>query len=199
LDRRFKNIDGDPGPFDPWVAVVNEDILPAAEVGVTASDSTCSDSESWAFPNSLLLSVSIQLNLTPIPYVEDDAEFDACGVPSEEPLTCGEDWDGDGVSDENEPAPSSFVQQVMVQQCTNNNGVMPTEDVFSSSFIDLDELDEDDQPSFSAVYNVGGQTGEDGEEALLYAVLKGGESYVIVVSGGEADIGAYELHVRQLN
>ena len=69
-------------------------------------------------------------------------------------------------------------------------------DVYDSSWVDIDETDEDDQASYSTVYNVGGQTGEDGEEALLYAVLKGGESYVVVVSGGDGDVGAYELHAR---
>ena len=120
-------------------------------------------------------------------------------MPDDEPLTCGEDWDADGVSNEEEPAPASLVQQVLVEQCTQNNGVMPAQDLYGSHFIDLDETDEDDQFSFSAVYNVGGKTGEDGEEALLYAVLEGGESYVIVVSGGDGDTGAYELHARQLN
>jgi hypothetical protein len=199
LDRRYTNIEGDPGPFDPWIAIVLEELIPKAEVGVTVSDSTCSDGATWAYPNSLLASVSAQLNLSVVAYLDGDNEFDACGVLEDDPLTCGEDWDGDGVSDESEPSPASFVQQVMIEQCTQNNGVMPTENVYSSQFVDLDEIDDDDQFSFSAVYNVGGKTGEDGEEALLYAVLEGGESYVVVVSGGDGDTGAYELHARQLN
>lgn len=199
LDRRYANIEGDPGPFDPWIAIVEESLIPKAEVGVTVSDSTCADGETWAYPNSLLASVSAQLNLSVIAYSETDSEFDACGVADTEPLTCGEDWDADGVSDSDEPAPASFVQQVMIEQCTQNNGVMPGGGLYGSQFIDLDETDEDDQFSFSAVYNVGGKTGEDGEEALLYAVLEGGESYVVVVSGGDGDTGAYELHARQLN
>lgn len=201
LDRRYKNADGDPGPFDPWIAIAEEDMVPAAQVGVTASDPTCSDGETWSFPNSLLESVNNQVNLSTTAYSDDDQDFDACGEVSETPLTCAEDWDGDGVADEDEPDPGSFVQQVMIQQCTNNNGTMPQGENawYSSNYVDLDQQDEDEQSSFSAVYNVGGQTAEDGEEALLYAVLNGGQKYVIVVSGGDGDMGAYELHLRQLN
>ena len=72
------------------------------------------------------------------------------------------------------------------------------EDVYSSDYVDIDETDEDEDSAFSTVYNVGGKSGEDGEEALLYSVLQGGERYVIVVSGG-GDTGTYELHLRQLN
>lgn len=199
LDRRYKNTDGDPGPFDPWIAIVEEEMIPTATVGSTVSDPTCSEGSSWSYPNSMLQHVGEQLNLLAVAYTESDGEFDPCGeVETEEPPSCGDDWDGDGVPDESEPVPASFVQQVLIQQCTNEGGSI-TSGHYSNYYVDNDEVDEDEQASFSTVYNVGGQTGEDGEEALLYAVLTGGQSYVVVVSGGDGDTGAYELHARQLN
>jgi hypothetical protein len=70
--------------------------------------------------------------------------------------------------------------------------------VYSNEYVDIDEVDDDENSAYSTVYNVGGKSGEDGEEALLYSVLQGGERYIIVVSGG-GDTGTYELHMRQLN
>ena len=40
--------------------------------------------------------------------------------------------------------------------------------------------------------------GEEGEEALLYATLEGGQEYILVVSGAD-DTGTYEITLRQLN
>ena len=68
----------------------------------------------------------------------------------------------------------------------------------SDFLLDQDELDDDEQFSYSYIYNVGGQSGEEGEEALLYATLEGGKQYILVVSGGD-DTGTYELTLQQLN
>ena len=70
--------------------------------------------------------------------------------------------------------------------------------MYSADWVDQDELDDDDQFSYSYIYNVGGQSGEEGEEALLYATLEGGKQYILVVSGGD-DTGTYEITMQQLN
>ncbi len=197
LERRFENTEGDVAPFDPWIAIAPEAAVPTPEVGVTQFDSTCGGSTSWLFPQSMYEYVYTQEVLQYVAFTDGDSEFDACGERSEEALTCSEDWDEDLVPDSEEPMPASFVQQIMVRQCSNEGGTMP-QSVYSSDYVDIDESDEDEDSSYSAVYNVGGKSGEDGEEALLYSVLEGGERYIIVVSGG-GDTGIYELHLRQLN
>jgi len=197
LERRFENTDGDVAPFDPWIAIAPEEAVPTPEVGLTQSDGSCGDSVTWMYPQSMYDYVYAQEVLQPVAYLETDSDFDACGERSDEALTCGEDWDDDLVPDSEEPLPVSFVQQIMVRQCASEGGTMP-QNAYHSQYIDGDETDEDDNSAFSTVYNVGGKSGEDGEEALLYSVLQGGERYIIVVSGG-GDTGAYELHLRQLN
>jgi hypothetical protein len=85
-----------------------------------------------------------------------------------------------------------------VQQCTLNGNVMPADgDLYDTSWLDLDERDEDDVPTYSRAYNTGGYGGTDGEEAFANVSVQGGGLYTIVVGAG-SDEGLYELSVREL-
>ncbi|MCB9793351.1 MAG: hypothetical protein H6741_11580 [Alphaproteobacteria bacterium] len=202
LDRRFINTAGQVGPNDPWLAVVPEDDLPTPTVNGYNS-ATCPTSDStWAYPNSMLNYVFTQVFLSSTLYV--DGDFDIAGATPEAVcgvytggLACEDDWDRDGVADGDEPQPVSFVQQVLVEQCQDNGGTLPNEYI-TDDWLDIDSLDDDDLPSYSVVYNIGGRSGEDGEEAMLVTTLYGGNRYVVVVGGG-GDQGAYELSFKQLN
>jgi len=202
LDRRFATTAGQVGPEDPWVAIVPEDDLPSPTVNDFTSD-TCPTSEStWAYPNSVLEHLFTQVFLSSTLYDDGDFELvdgdgaEVCGTWTGG-LACEDDWDRDGVANADEPQPTTFVQQVLVEQCQDNSGALPAETI-DDSWVDADSVDEDDLPSYSVVYNVGGRSGEDGEEALLVTTVYGGERYVVVV-GGNGDVGAYELSLKQLN
>ncbi len=197
LDRRFKSSEGEVSPYDPWIALAEKDWVPTPTVSTHVSDNSCADGLSWSYPSSMLEYLVGQMLLTSTAFSDDDEDYEPCGEQSTEPVTCANDWDDDGVSDSEELIPETFVQQVMVQQCTNN-GSWPPATPYSADWIDQDEIDEDDQFSYSHIYNVGGQSGEEGEEALLYATLEGGKEYLLIVSGGD-DIGTYELTMQQLN
>ena len=198
LDRRFEGTAGEVAPYNPWIAIAPKDDVPTPQYGVHQSDAACTDGATWAFPTAMLSYLVDQTLLSQTAYSEDDAALEPCGEVSTTALACDTDWDSDGVADAGEPSPSTFVQQVWVQQCTNNGGSWPPPEPYSVEFVDQDETDEDEQFSFSAIYNVGGQSGAEGEEALLYATLEGGKEYLLVVSGGDAT-GTYEITMRQLN
>lgn len=196
LDRRFENTNGDVAPYDPWIAIVHEDDIPSPTVS-TYNSNTCPGVEDpWSYPNVVPERVAAQIFLTDVAYGENDDEFDACGVPSGQ-LTCAEDWDQDGVENDAEPFPTTFVEQIRVEQCQDNGGTLP-EYAYDLSWVDIDEQDEDEIPSGSFLYNIGGQSGPRGEEAMVVATLLGGNRYVVVVSGG-GDSGVYELSLKQLN
>ncbi|MCB9745652.1 MAG: hypothetical protein H6740_23950 [Alphaproteobacteria bacterium] len=202
LDRRFINTAGQVGPNDPWIAIVPEDDIPSPTVSGFTSN-TCPTSDStWAYPNSVLEYVFYQVFLSSTLFEEGDFDLvdtdpeAVCGAWTGG-LACEDDWDRDGVSDFDEPSPTSFVQQILVEQCQDNGGTLPAQAI-DDGWVDTDSVDDDDLPSYSVVYNVGGRSGEDGEEALLVTTLNGGERYVIVVSGN-GDVGAYELSLKQLN
>ncbi|MEC8423109.1 MAG: hypothetical protein VX000_04990, partial [Myxococcota bacterium] len=116
--------------------------------------------------------------------------------------TCASDWDRDGVLNEDEPEPESFVQQVQVMQCTLAAGDFDAVEAgggfFGTEIIDADEIDEDDTPYTDRNRNLGGRTGEDDEEAYLELDLIGGQEYVIVV-GGQTDQGVYEFSVTDIS
>ncbi|MCB9763148.1 MAG: hypothetical protein H6739_25450 [Alphaproteobacteria bacterium] len=201
LDRKFINTSGQVGPENPWIAIVEEDDLPTPTVASTNSRTCSTSTNDWEYPNLMIDYVFDQVFLLTTPFEsatgdELDSGFDPCGVYVG-PLDCADDWDRDGVPDTDEPSPTNFVQQVLVEQCQDNGGTLPS-DYYTTDWIDIDSVDEDDLPSFSVVYNVGGQSGEAGEEALLVVTLLGGNRYIVVVSGGEQE-GPYELSFKQLN
>ncbi len=107
------------------------------------------------------------------------------------------DWDGDGVLDSDENKPASFMEQVWEHQCSLDPNLTEGS-AFSLDYIDGYELDEDETPGFSAILNIGGHSGPEGEEALLTTSVLGGQQYIVVVSGG-GDSGTYELSLRQTN
>jgi hypothetical protein len=131
-------------------------------------------------------------------YMSQEQEgFDPCGL-SLGPTTCDADWDRDGVMDLFEPQPENFLQQVQVAQCTlAGNDIYAFEPV-TTAIIDWDSADGDEESYFDRERNLGGVTGESGEEAYYEVDLEGGVEYVIVI-GAATDTGAYELSVRQID
>jgi hypothetical protein len=117
-------------------------------------------------------------------------------VLSEAPTTCANDWDLDGVLDEVEPRPATFVEQVQVMQCTLAGGDITAFTPASDKIIDQDERDDNEESYFDRTLNIGGKNGSSGEEAFLMKELQGGTDYVIVV-GATAGLGTYELRVTQ--
>ncbi|MED5370413.1 MAG: hypothetical protein VX899_05335 [Myxococcota bacterium] len=191
LDRRFENSSGDEAPYDPWLA-----ILPAEALsGVLPADwnsGTCAESsESWAFPNTVLSYQYYQLFTSSVAFTEEEMAEDFCAETTAE-LGCGDDYELDGVANEDELEPASFLDQLWTVACKSGG-----EASVDTSIFDLDERDDNDDFTYSPRYNLGGRSGASGEEATLTASLVGGEQYVIIVSGG-GDQGSYELQVQQV-
>ena len=110
----------------------------------------------------------------------------------------GDDWDLDGVLDEDEPEPQTLLEQVHVQQCTIAGGTIEgIELVEAAEFIDWDSMDSDDLPTIDRVHDRGGRRHSHGEEAYLETVLAGGQRYLVVVGAGP-ETGGYQLQVRQI-
>jgi hypothetical protein len=128
---------------------------------------------------------------------ESSTTFDPCGVISEEATTCADDWDRDGVPDEAEPQPGSFVQQVQVMQCTVSGGSVAADVLIGSEILDTDQTDDDSISTFDRAANAGGRFAEDGEEAYLERDLVGGNQYLLVVGGGSSQ-GSYEIEIREV-
>lgn len=192
LDRRFENAQGDAAPYDPWIAVVPSDWMPTPDPAVLTS-STCSTSPAtWAFPNKVLSYVADQYFLSESAWGE---KLNACPEPDGEVYTCASDFDLDGVSDADEPSPGGFNEQVWLIQCDLG---YEFEDFLDESWFDVDEFDDDLDPTRDTKRVTGGRSGPEGEEAWLEITLTGGQSYVVVVSGG-GDTGAYELNVKWVN
>lgn len=196
LDRRFDE-DGNSQPDNPWIAVVPRDYLPEPTVEGTLNAGHCPDGAAFAFPGSVLDYLYYQVFLSGDMGTEVSID-DPCGEIDENPTTCDSDFDRDGVLDLNEPTPTTLIDQVLVQQCTLNGNVMPAdEDIYDTSWLDLDERDEDDVPTYYRAFNTGGYAGTDGEEAFANVSVQGGGVYTIVVGAG-SDEGLYELSVREL-
>ena len=133
-------------------------------------------------------------------YLNDGADedgFDPCGI-SLGTTTCDADWDRDGVMDVFEPQPENFLQQVQVAQCTLAGNNVDAIEPVTTAIVDWDSVDSDEEPYTDRERNLGGVTGEGGEEAYYEVDLFGGEEYVIVIGAG-TDTGAYELSVRQID
>jgi hypothetical protein len=210
LNRQFTSLSGDMGLEDPWISVVPASWLPNPTVSGTRA---CSDAEaiSFGYPTSVLdyLYYQIFLSTTASEVAGTEEEgaaedtglvtedvFDPCGVISEAPTTCANDWDLDGVLDEVEPRPATFVEQVQVMQCTLAGGDITAFTPASDKIIDQDERDDNEESYFDRTLNIGGKNGSSGEEAFLMKELQGGTDYVIVV-GATAGLGTYELRVTQ--
>ena len=230
LDRHYDDTSGDMGLYDPWIAVVQKNLVPTPTVSGTSS-SSCAEGPTFGYPASLLTYLHSQVFLSAYSYVEQDEEepsnpsefeeeddtgdggggggggdaWNPCG-PAQEggsaATTCATDWDRDGVLNQNEPRPESFVQQVQVMQCTLAGGdfdaVVAGGGFFGTELIDQDETDEDDIPFVDRARNLGGRTGEEDEEAYIELDLIGGQEYVIVV-GVLTDQGVYEFSVTDIS
>jgi hypothetical protein len=207
VDRRYENLDGDIAPYDVWAAVVPANLLPTPTVGGTSSGA-CEEGDAFSYPASLLDHLYYQM-LASSDSGSDGVtgDFDPCGGQfagdtgdtASADLTCELDWDGDGVLDNDEPHPASLLEQVMVMQCTLAGGVMEDfEPVEGDDIIDMDSMDEDDDPYVDRTRNLGGKSSDEDEEAYMEVSLAGGATYVIVVGAG-TDTGPYELRIRQLD
>lgn len=227
LDRHYGDTNGDIGLYDPWLAVVPKNLVPTPTVDGTSSG-TCADGPSFGYPASLLTYLHSQVFLSAYAYVEVDTEepanpsdddggddtgdagggestsWNPCGLAQDggsSSTTCATDWDRDGVLNEDEPEPASFVQQVQVMQCTLAAGdfdaVVASGGFLGTDVLDTDETDEDDIPYADRQRNLGGRNGEEDEEAYIELDLVGGQEYVIVV-GGQTDQGVYEFSVTDI-
>jgi len=196
LDRRFDS-SGDSGPSDPWIAVAPLDYVPEPTVAGTSSSAVCVDAPVFGYPISVLEHLYYQVFLSGDMGAKASQD-DPCGVPEGTPPTCDLDFDADDVLDASEPQPENFLDQVLVQQCTSLGGVMDgSVEAYNSSWLDVDEQDGDDTPTFSRLYNTGGASGVDGEEGFVEVTLDGGQQYLVVV-GSPGDTGTYELSFVQV-
>lgn len=199
LKREFADTAGNSGPTDPWIAVVPEDYLPQPTVDGTHSSDSCDGAYAFSYPTSVLEYLYYQQLLASTMAGSDEEQDDWCGEIADEPPTCADDWDRDGVPDESEPAPTTLRAQILTQQCTLNGGVAPEPGAtYSDDWMDADERDEDDLYTVSYAYNTGGRAGQEGEEGFVRVSLLGGQRYVIVVGDGGGGTGVYQLSVRQL-
>lgn len=200
MDRHFEDTEGTPCPEDPWIAVVPVEDLPAPTVYDVRSSECVGGGTPlpFQFPTSVLTYLYYQQFLPTAMYGEDLEDY--CGTAPEDSgliLDCSNDWDGDGVIDADEPAPQSLYEQIRVTQCAANGNVEPA-DPYSSDWMDIDELDEDDDPTATISIGAGGRSGAEGEEAYVEVTLEGGRQYVIVVGAGSGDTGPYEISMRQV-
>ena len=198
IERHFAGTDGSMGPDDPWIAVVPREYVPEPTYDGTYRDATCPDGLAFQFPTTLLEYLVSQLYLSSTMYTGDEDSFDPCGTMSTDPTTCADDWDRDGVLDEDEPQPDSFLGQVRVMECTLNGTVAPTEWEVDSSWLDADEIDDDDLPTTDLLNNTGGYSGTTGEEGYVQVDLEGGREYLIIVAANNGGSGVYELNMRQV-
>jgi hypothetical protein len=196
LDRHFEDTSGNVGLSDPWFAVLPLAYVPAPSVADTNSGA-CSGATTFEYPVSMLDHLYYQMFLSSVTDVAN-AEFDPCGVVTGV-SSCSTDWDQDGVLDADEPAPTSFLEQVQVMQCTEAGGDSSAFSAVSASDIfDTDSVDEDDDYSYDRTVNLGGRNGEDGEEAYLEVEVSGMEEYVLIVGGGSGGAGVYEISIVEM-
>ena len=218
LDHRYSDLNGDVELVDPWLAVVPKELLPVPTVDGTQSG-VCTDGEEFGFPYRLLEHLYYQVLLSSEAYDETDEEdfvpegesdseeeeggsdssgFDPCGDQSSDPTTCDIDWDRDGVLDEDEPQPATLISQMRVMQCTlANNDWSGVSEPIGLDVIDVDQQDEDEDPTYDTRLNVGSVSVDSYEGAFIDIKLEGGKDYVIVV-GASSGVGPYEFTVKKL-
>jgi hypothetical protein len=203
LDRQYSDPVGSIAMVNPWVAVLPAEYIPNPTPSGVSSDSCSSGTLDWEYPSSVLTYLYYQLFFSAESYSgagtgtseEADDSFDPCGAAEDKAtLECDLDWDLDNVSDENEPQPVTFLEQVQVMQCTLEDGALDGVSPLTPAIFDIDERDEDDYSGYSRRYNLGGNTTDSGEGAYLTTILSGGAEYVIVVGG---DTGYYTLNVQE--
>jgi hypothetical protein len=212
LDRHFSNTAGDVAPFDPWFAVLPERDVVTPTVGTYTSEA-CEGSLPFNYPYTVLDYLYYQIFLADQPFDEstvagaDDTgapvsgSFDPCGSTVSDTgidATCATDWDRDGVADEDEPRPATFLQQVWVQQCSLGTAAGTSPVYVDDSIFDADSRDDDSDPTCNRRLNAGGLSGDAGEEAYMQVDLRGGESYLVIV-GGTGDKGTYEITLEQVD
>jgi hypothetical protein len=249
MNLKRSDMNGSVGLADPWMAVVDSDYL---AVPTHQGFTSCPDEDSaWNFPNSLLEHLFYQVIPSTIPFCsetdeieahscedlgsddededtaaeEDTGGFDPCGSENGDSMDCDEDWDGDGVHNEDEPLPQSIVEQVQVMQCNlslshSNSGftALTEEDIidFNEWNIRGDDCKNDfaetlvcveDEPIMDRTRHLGGasllDTDSDAffEGSYVEMELTGGEDYIIVVGGNEYEgtvaEGYYELVIQR--
>ena len=87
----------------------------------------------------------------------------------------------------------------MVMQCALAGGDFTDVEVYEAEeLIDVDSIDENDDPYVDRARNLGGQSGDSEEEAFMETTVAGGRRYVIVVGAG-TETGTYELRVKQID
>jgi hypothetical protein len=200
-ERGIENIEGDVSPWDLWLAVVDEHLLPTPTVDGTRRED-CDEGDDFGYPSSLLDHLFYQMMLAPDPGADGPSSgFDPCGIPTETdtgPPTCGVDWDGDEVLDEDEPRPTTLLEQVLVSQCTLAGGDFSDVEPYApADFIDQDSIDLDELPYIDRRQDLGGRRHATGEEAHMVTTLSGGARYVVVVGSG-TETGPYTLTIREL-
>lgn len=210
LDRHYDGLDGEVGLEDPWLALVPEAWVPTPTVSDTRRATCSGGGDDFAYPSSILEHLYYQVFLSPTPLdsattdaeadtgADPTASFDPCGIASDEPTDCSTDWDSDGVLDEDEPQPGTFLQQVQVEQCTLAGGDLSAFVLAGSNVFDNDERDDDEESYYDRAHNLGGRTSASGEEAYIDKNLQGGQRYLLIVGGGE-DLGTYELTAKIRN
>lgn len=198
LDRRFASTSGEMGPEDPWIAVAPRELVPEPTVAGTQRGTSCMVGAPFTYPSSLLEHLTYQLFLSSTMLSGDESDFDACGEASLTPTSCDDDWDRDGVLDIDEPQPDSFLAQTRVMECTLNGNVAPAAWTYGTSWLDVDEQDEDELPTIDFANNTGGRAGEDGEEGYVEVSLDGGREYLVIVGATGGGTGTYELSLRQI-
>jgi hypothetical protein len=212
LDRHAGNAGGDPAPFDPWFAVLPERdlITPTVEA---YSDDECPGALDFGYPYTVLDYLYYQVFLADDPFDgavvesgEDTGDpaagaFDPCGqVNLDTGLApeCSTDWDQDGVTDEDEPRPTTFLEQIWVQQCTMAAAAGTPAAYYDNSIFDVNTVDPEEATVCDRVRNAGGLSSDSGQEAFMEVVLDGGETYIAVV-GGTGDVGVYEMTFQQVD
>lgn len=197
--RQYTNSDGDTGPFDLWVGVVPDNYVPTPTVEGTQRGS-CTEGVDFQYPTTMLeyLYYQVFLSKNDSGSGETDGDEFTCGEVSLD-TTCGEDWDRDGILDEDELMPNSFVGQVNAMLCTlNGNDASLFTPVTATDIIDFDSVDDDEEFWFDRAKNLGGRMDDTGEEAYVEMTLEGGEEYLIVV-GAYAYDGTYELEIKAID
>ncbi|MDO9280552.1 MAG: hypothetical protein Q7U06_01510, partial [Pseudomonadota bacterium] len=180
-------------------AVAPRELVPEPTVDGTQRGETCEGGADFGYPSSLLEHLAAQLFLSSTMYSGDEDDFDPCGEASPTATTCDVDWDRDGVLDDDEPMPTSFMAQARVMECTLNGTEPLAVWSYDTSWLDFDELDEDQLPTIDFANNTGGHSGPDGEEAYAEVSLEGGREYLVIVGAGGGGTGTYELSLREID
>jgi len=220
VDRRYSGLGGEAALADPWAAVVPASDLPdpwayeAWGFGPTSADGPCGDPDWYDYPYVVPQWLFDQGLLSDDPSI--DVGFEPLAGPPGSALgtwDCLYDHDQDGVLDIDEAMPLTFPAQVLQRQAEHlavdpdfyalfdavPDDLLPvdaTAPFFGPAFIDLDstEYPDDEFETSLPWLGLGGRAVQGGEEATWHGVLPPGD-YVVVV-GGTASTGAYDLSVR---